>query len=307
MRKVPTLSRMIRSFMSSPTGLLSAIVLSILMVLVILGPHAFGDSATEVDVLHASESASSQHLLGTDSLGRDIALRTLAATRTSILLSLAAVSIAVVAGCTLGGLFAAAGGRVRRWGGILIDTLMSFGDLLLAIAVIAVVGVGAKGAVLAIAVAFTPMFARFAYSLVSSVMVRDYLASARVVGVSRGGITTRYVSRNVADAMAIAAFGAIGEGIMAMSSLSFLGLGVQAPRFDWGQMLTDGVRNFYLNPYAALAPALMITLTGMSVALFGDALARAVNPVLWDERPRWQISRWLGRSPRRTKERITPA
>jgi ABC-type dipeptide/oligopeptide/nickel transport system permease subunit len=172
---------------------------------------------------------------------------------------------------------------------------MSFGDLLLAIVVIAIIGVGARGAVLAIAVAFTPTFARFAYSLVNSVMARDYLASARVVGVRRRWLMQRYVGRNVADAMAVAAFGAIGEGVMAMSSLSFLGLGVQAPTFDWGQMLTDGVRNFYLNPYAALAPAVTITLTGMSLALFGDALARAINPVLWREQPRWRIRRVLAR------------
>src|SRR5690606_1222789 len=81
-------------------------------------------------------------------------------------------------------------------------------------------------------------------------------------------------------------FTTVAEGIMAMSSLSFLGLGIQSPQFDWGQMLTDGVKNFYLNPYAALVPASLILITGLAVNLFGDALARAVNPVLWNERPK---------------------
>lgn len=295
MNERTALRKMLAAFARTPTGIPSSVLILVIAVLAVLGPGAFGDAATNVDVLQASESASSRHLLGTDGLGRDIALRTLAATRTSILLSLSAVAIAVVCGCALGALFAAAGPRVRRFGETLIDTLLSFGDLLLAIVVIAIIGVGAKGAVLAIAVAFTPTFARFAYSLVSSVMARDYLASARVVGVRRRWLMQRYVGRNVADAMAVAAFGAIGEGVMAMSSLSFLGLGVQAPTFDWGQMLTDGVRNFYLNPYAALAPAVTITLTGMSLALFGDALARAINPVLWREQPRWRIRRALTR------------
>jgi ABC-type dipeptide/oligopeptide/nickel transport system permease subunit len=191
----------------------------------------------------------------------------------------------MAAGGLIGGLLAAAGPRVRKIGGGIIDLMMGFGDILLAVIVVAIVGVGVKGAILAIAVAFAPHFARFTFSLVDSIMVRDYIAAAQVVGVGRAGIAGRYVARNIADSMAIVTFSAIGEGIIAMSSLSFLGLGIQSPSFDWGQMLTLGVKNFYINPYAALAPAVLILITGLAVGLFGDALARAVNPVLWSQKP----------------------
>ena len=275
----------IRAFLRSPTGLLSLACLAVLIVLAAIGPYGFGPSATEVNVLQGSQNRSVEHILGTDALGRDIFTRTLAATRLSILYASAAVLFAMVVGGLIGGLIAAGGPRVRKVGGAVIDSMMGFGDILLAVVVVAIVGVGAKGAVLAIGVAFTPHFARFTYSLVDSVMVRDYMSAARVVGVSKSGIGARYVGRNVADSLVIVTFTTVAEGIMAMSSLSFLGLGIQSPQFDWGQMLTDGVKNFYLNPYAALVPAVLILITGLAVNLFGDAVARAVNPVLWNERP----------------------
>lgn len=272
-------------FFKTPTGWFSAIAMVLLAVLAAIGPHGFGDSATEVDMVNASQGRSSEHLLGTDGLGRDILLRTLAATRTSILLGFSAVAIAVVLGCTIGALLAVSGRRIRRLGATAIDTMLSFGDILLGVVVVTILGVGARSAVIAIGVAFTPVFARFSFSLVSSIVVRDYVAAARVTGVRRRSFLSRYIFRNVSDSLAVTSFGAVGEGIIALSSLSFLGLGVQAPSFDWGQMLTDGVRNFYLNPWAALAPAVMIALVGLALSMFGDALARASNPLLRRQEP----------------------
>lgn len=289
-----TWRKMLRAFLTSPTGLVSAIALLGLAVLIVMGPDGFGDSAVTSDMARSGEGPSAAFPLGTDVLGRDILTRALAATRTSIVYASIAILIAMVVGGLIGGLLASAGPRVRRLGGGVIDTLMGFGDILLAVIVVAIVGVGVKGAILAIGVAFTPHFARFTYSLVETVLVRDYIAAARVVGVGRLAIARRYVARNVADSMAIVTFSAVGEGIIAMSSLSFLGLGIQSPSFDWGQMLTDGVENFYLNPYAALAPAVLILITGLAVGLFGDALARAVNPVLWSQRPSLLAGRFAG-------------
>ena len=269
----------LRSLLSTPTGALSGLALLTLAALAALGPDGYGSTATTVDMLVASEGASGEHWLGTDGLGRDILLRTLAATRLSLMLGASAVAIAAVAGAIIGSLLAVSGRRVREIGATAIDTLLSFGDILLGVVIVTILGLGASSAVIAIGVAFTPVFARFSFSLVSSVVVRDYVAAARVVGVRRRSFLSRYVFRNVSDSLSDTVFSAVGEGIIALSSLSFLGLGVQEPDFDWGQMLTDGVRNFYLNPWAALAPAVMIGLTGLALSMFGDALARALNPV----------------------------
>lgn len=299
-KSISPFRRMVQAFLATPTGVLSGVVLLGLTVLVIMGPEGFGAKAVISDLSRSSETGSADFPLGTDALGRDILTRTLAATRLSILYASFAVLIAMVVGGLVGGLLAAGGASVRKVGGAIIDTMMGFGDILLAVIVVAIVGVSAEGAILGIAAAFTPHFARFTYSLVEGVMVRDYMAAASVVGVGRRGLATRYVGRNIMDSFAIVTFTAIGEGIMAMSALSFLGLGIQSPQFDWGQMLTDGVDNFYLNPYAALAPAGMILVTGLSVGLFGDALARSVNPVLWGARPS------LFRRRRRGKPGMTP-
>lgn len=287
-----TSRQIFRAFISTPTGIVSGIILLGLLVLAIMGPEGFGAQAITSDMSRASEGPSADFKWGTDALGRDILTRTLAATRLSIVYATLAVFFAMIVGGAIGGAIAAGGPRVRKIGGGVIDTMMGFGDILLAVVVVAIVGVGAKGAVLAIGIAFTPHFARFTYSLVDSVMVRDYMSAARVVGVGRRGITGRYVGRNVADSLVIVTFTTIAEGIMAMSSLSFLGLGIQSPDFDWGQMLTEGVKSFYLNPYAALVPATLILITGLAVGLFGDALARAVNPILWNERPSLFRSKW---------------
>lgn len=282
-------ARAVRVFLATPTGLFSALVIIGLVILAILGPHGYGPSATSVDMVSASEGASSVHWLGTDGLGRDILRRTLAATRLSLLLGASAVALAVVAGSVIGSLLAVSGRRVRQFGATAIDTLLSFGDILLGVVIVTILGLGAQSAVIAIGVAFTPIFARFSFSLVSSVVVRDYVAAARVVGVRRRSFLSRYIFRNVSDSLAVTVFSAIGEGIIALSSLSFLGLGVQEPDFDWGQMLTDGVRNFYLNPWAAVAPAVMIGLTGLALSMFGDALARALNPIVNASSPEAQV------------------
>jgi peptide/nickel transport system permease protein len=270
----------VRAWLTTPVGLLAPLLLLVLVGLSVVGPHGFDSSATQVNMLEAGEGPSATHLLGTDSLGRDILLRTLAATRISILLGAASVAAGALVGCLLGALLAIAPERVRRLGAGLLDLLLSFGDILLAIVILAILGIGASNAVIAVAVAFTPAFARFTYSLVSSVRARDYVAAARVVGVPRRAFLGRYVFRNISDSLAVTCFSLVGQGILAFAALSFLGLGVQEPHFDWGQMLTAGIRDFYLNAWAAFAPALMIAVTGITFSLFGDALARVSNPLL---------------------------
>lgn len=264
----------------SPSGVIATLLILGLAALAFIGPSGFGPAATTVDMLRASEGPSADHLLGTDGLGRDILARTLAAARLSLALGVSAVAIAVVLGSLIGALLAASGRRVRTIGATIIDTMLSFGDILLGVVVVTILGVGAQGAVIAIGIAFTPIFARFTFALVSSTVARDYVAAARVLGVRRRSILSKYVFRNVSDSIIVTSFSAVGEGIIALSSLSFLGLGVQEPQFDWGQMLTDGVRNFYLNPWAALAPAILIGVTGLALSMFGDALAKATNPLL---------------------------
>jgi len=279
-------SRILAAFLRTPMGVVSAVLLAAILVLAIVGPPLFGGEAETVDVVQANEGPSAEHLLGTNALGQDILARTLAATRLSLLLALGATALAAVVGSLAGALIASAGPRLRRLGAGVIDATLSFGGILLGVFIVAVIGVSALGAMVAVALAFAPAFARFTYSLVVSVNARDYVVAARVVGVGRRGLLTRYVFPNVADSLVVATFTTIAESLIAISALSFLGLGVQYPEYEWGAMLAKGVQAFYITPWAALAPAIMITITGAAFALFGDALARAANPLLWAQRPR---------------------
>lgn len=270
----------IREFLRTPSGVASLALLTILVVLAVPGADGYGAAATEVTMEESSQGPSVDHWFGTDGLGRDIALRTLAATRLTLLLGVSAVAIAVVAGCLIGALLAYSPSLVRKAGATGIDVFLTLGEYLLAIVVVTILGIGASSAVIAIGIALTPGIARFVFTLVSSVTSREYVAAAQVLGVPRRGILRRYIFPNTADSLVVTVSGRIGEGIVALSSLSFLGLGVQSPDFDWGLMLTDGVRSFYLNPWAAVVPATMILVTGLTLAMLGDALARATNPIL---------------------------
>jgi ABC-type dipeptide/oligopeptide/nickel transport system permease subunit len=271
---------MVRELLRTPTGVASLVLLAVLVVLAAPGSDGYGPRATVVDMAESSQGPSGSHWFGTDGLGRDIALRTLAATRMTLLLGVSAVAIAVAAGCLIGALLAYSPPIVRRAGATAIDVMLTLGEYLLAIVVVTILGIGATSAVIAIGVAMTPGIARFVFTLVSSVTAREYVAAARVLGVPRRGILRRYIFPNTSDSLVVTVSGRIGEGIVALSSLSFLGLGVQSPDFDWGLMLTDGVHSFYLNPWAAVVPATMILVTGLTLAMLGDALARASNPIL---------------------------
>jgi oligopeptide/dipeptide ABC transporter ATP-binding protein len=231
--------------------------------------------------MRSGEGPSADFLLGTDRLGRDLLARTVTASRLSLGLALAATAIAGVLGVSLGITIAFATPRLQAAGLRLIEVLLGFPGILLAIFVTAIIGPGVESSVLAIGIAFSPEFARLASTLALSVGGRDYIAAARVLGVGRVRLLRRHVLPNIAETLTIAVFSTTGAALIAISSLSFLGLGVQPPRFDWGRMLVEGVESFYATPIAALAPATMIATTGLALGFFGEALARAMNPLLW--------------------------
>ena len=166
-----------------------------------------------------------------------------------------------------------AGRRAGRVITSVINVAVAFPALLLALFFAVIFGIGAEGALLAIGFASAPAFARLVRTLSASVAGLDYIAAARIAGVSRLRLLTRHVLPNIGEPLIVNATIAAGDALLSFAGLSFLGLGVQAPSYDWGQLLNDGLQGIYTRPAAALAPGVAVVIAGLAFNLFGEALA----------------------------------
>lgn len=263
-----------RAVLTTPVGLTAAVLLVAVALLAVLGPVLWGTSADAVDTSDVLASPSAEHWAGTDNLGRDILARTLVATRLSMVLAVCAIAVAVSAGLLLGAAPYLLGGRAGRLVAAAVNVAVAFPGLLLALFFAVVFGVGATGAVMAIGLAGAPVFARLTQTLVAQVAGRDYVSAARVAGVGRLRILVRHVLPNIAEPLVVNATIGAGGALLAFSGLSFLGLGVQSPAYDWGRLLYDGIGAIYVNPAAALAPGIAVLLAGLAFNLFGESVAK---------------------------------
>jgi peptide/nickel transport system permease protein len=271
----------IRAFRHSPTGIASLAVILLMVLVAIFAPMFLSDQADEQNFEHVYENPSWEYPLGTDSLGRDIFARVLVATRLSLVLALAAAGLGLVIGVGLGGIVPLVGTRVRPVVLRFIDTMLSFPGILKAIFIGAIVGAGTGSAVLGVGFAISFSLARVTSTLAMSVGGRDYVSAAKILGVRRPRLMGRYVFPNIAEPILIAMSVAITAAIVQVSALSFLGLGVQPPSYDWGRLLIEGIDAIYVTPAAALGPAVAIALSAIAFGFFGEAVARALNPRLW--------------------------
>ncbi|WP_245679620.1 dipeptide/oligopeptide/nickel ABC transporter permease/ATP-binding protein [Actinomadura hibisca] len=251
--------------------------LVLIVLLGIVAPWIWGDDATRLTGA-AREGASAAQWLGTDALGRDVLARTLVATRLTLLMTAAATAVAGVLGVLLGTAVWVAGRRVREAGLRLIDVMVSYPAVILALVVAAILGAGRVAAVIGIGIAWTPAFARLTANLAASVAGRDFVATARLLGVPPHKLLTRHLLPNIAEPLLVLLSVAFAGTLTALSGLSFIGLGVQPPSYDWGALLNTGLEALYTNPAEALGPAVAITLTGVLAGFIGDGLAAGLDP-----------------------------
>ncbi|MQS17011.1 dipeptide/oligopeptide/nickel ABC transporter permease/ATP-binding protein [Streptomyces kaniharaensis] len=251
-------------------------MLASLVLLALVGPLVWGETADRPDPSAVLQGPSAVHPFGTDNLGRDLLARVLTATRPSLLLALAAAVLGATAGVLLGASTAVVGTRARRLLASLINLLLAFPALLVALFLAVVLGAGPAGAMLALAVAGVPGFARLAQTLAAAVAGTDHLAAARVLGLRRHRLLVRHVLPNIAEPLMLGATTAAGTALVALSGLSFLGLGVQPPGYDWGQLLNQGLDRVYAQPLPALAPGLAILYAALTFQLLGEVLAGGV-------------------------------
>ncbi|MGW1405615.1 dipeptide/oligopeptide/nickel ABC transporter permease/ATP-binding protein [Streptomyces sp. NPDC002403] len=259
----------------TPVGVTAVTACLLVALVAVLGPVLLGDRAAQVDTDAINQGSSAAHLLGTDQLGRDIAARVVVATRLTLRLTLLAALIGVGGGLLLGVAPAVVGRRAGRLITATVGVLVAFPGLLFLLFLATIFGVGTTGAVFAVGLAMVPPMARLVQNLTASVAGSDYVAAARILGVGRFRLVVRHLLPNIAEPSVLFATQATGGILVAFSGLSFLGLGVQPPQYDWGRLLNEQLNRIFVNPAAALAPGAAIVLTGLMFGLAGEVLAQA--------------------------------
>jgi len=249
-----------------------SVAISVGLGLLLLPALLLNRHAAAIDLDQAFAPPSAVFWLGADALGRDILTRTLVAAPLSICLALIAVATAYTIGVPLGGLTGIGPAWLRDGIARLIQVLLSFPSMLAALVVVTLLGSGGTNAALAVGLAMAPGFARTTQTLTVAVACSDYLAAAKVLGIPAVRRFTHYLLPNIAGPLAVKSAAEAGSALVIIAGFSFLGFGVQAPDYDWGRMLAQGLRALYATPLAALVPGIAITATGLAFNLISDRL-----------------------------------
>ncbi|MET9559408.1 MULTISPECIES: ABC transporter permease [Streptomyces] len=262
---------MVRRVLTLTSGRIAVVILAAIALLAVLGPLLAPQNplATSDNTLAA---ASASHWLGTDYLGRDTFSRLLDGSRVSVLGSLEVALMALVVGA-IPGILSVYLGRTFEWLTLrLADTLVALPFLLFAVAVIALLGNGITQAMLVTGALVSPLFYRVARAATLAVARSPYVEAALIAGASTGWIVRRHVWVKVLPPIAVALAQTIGVGFIIVSSLTFLGIGVQPPAPTWGGLLASDLGYLSYQPWAPLAPAVLIMITVWAGNLLADAI-----------------------------------
>lgn len=249
------------------------VVAAIAIILVgILAPIIATHSPYESDLHNAFLAPSSEHIFGTDKLGRDIFSRVIYGTRISLSAALILVASIFIIGTTLGVLAGYFGGIIDTIIMRISDMMISFPGMVLAIAMAGIMGASVKNAVIAIMVVSWTKYARLSRSLVLKIKETDYIRAAKVSGCKTRHIIMRHIIPNIISTLIVTATTDIGTMILELSSLSFLGFGAQSPQAEWGLMLNEG-RSYMIDcPWLMIYPGLAICIVVVVYNLLGDNL-----------------------------------
>jgi peptide/nickel transport system permease protein len=220
------------------------------------------------------------HALGTDELGRDLLSRMLWGARVSLPVAFVAVAVGLVAGGLIGLVSGYFGGIVDLLLMRLIDALLAFPALILAIAIVAALGPNLTNAMIAIGIVAIPVYARLVRALVLQLKQMEFIAASRSLGATPMRIVVRHVIPNLLTPVIVQVTLSAGFAILAEATLSFLGLGAQVPTPDWGQMINSGATFLENDPWLAIVPGAAISITVFSFNLLGDSLRDALDPRL---------------------------
>jgi peptide/nickel transport system permease protein len=267
-----------RLLLGNPVTVVSAVLLTIVAVVAIgaewIAPYGIND----VDVPSALQGPSGSHPFGTDELGRDVLSRVLVAVQASMQVAVVSVAFAVIVGVTIGVIAGYRGGWVDAVFMRVVDVMFAFPVLLLALAIVAILGPGITTTMLAIGVVYTPIFARVSRASTLSVRVEPYVAVSRSMGAGHGYVLARHVLPNIAAPLIVQTSLSLAFAILSEAALSFLGLGIQPPEPSLGRMIFDSQGFVTLAWWMAVFPGAAIFVIVLAFNLFGDGLRDVLDP-----------------------------
>lgn len=277
-RLTTSIGRFIRT---KPLGAFGAGVVLLVVVMAIAAPLFAPKDPSQTSLIDSLRAPSASYPLGTDRNGRDMLSRIIYGARTSMGIGLGAVALGITVGAAVGLIGGYLGGITDTLLQRLVDMLMAFPTIVLAMAIVAAAGITYSNIILAIGVTIMPSTARVVRSAVLTVRGLQYIDAAGALGAPDWRIILRHVLPNVAPPIIILTSVVLGQAIISEATLSFLGLGVQEPRPSWGAMLSGNAQRYIEEaPWLVIFPGLALAIVVFSFNMFGDALRDALDPRL---------------------------
>ncbi len=267
-----------RLLLRNPVTVVSAVVLGIVVFVAVAANWITPFGVNDVDVPSALRPPSADHWFGTDELGRDVLSRVLVATQASMRVAVVSVAFAVIVGVTVGIVAGYRGGWVDTVFMRVVDVMFAFPVLLLALAVVAILGPGTTTTILAVGIVYTPIFARVARASTLSVRVEPFVQMSRAMGTGNLYILTRHIVPNIAGPLIVQTSLSLAFAILSEAALSFLGLGIQPPQPSLGRMIFDSQGFVTMAWSMAVFPGAAIFVIVLAFNLVGDGLRDVLDP-----------------------------
>jgi len=267
-------------FVRRRTAVLGLVVLTIVISIAVLAPWISPYSPTDQDLLNRLNPPNNAHWFGTDLYGRDVLSRIVWGARVSLIVGVLSILVAASAGTFIALLLSFASPVADSIVMRLVDIMMVFPPLVLAIALVAIIGPGLLNIIIAVAIASTPQFARVVRSEILTIREYDYIEAARAIGASNTRILTNHIMRSIWSPVIVIASLQVANAILLEATLSFFGLGVSTPTASWGYMISTGRSYLMIAPWLSLIPGVFILMTVLSLNLLGDGLRDALDPRL---------------------------
>jgi peptide/nickel transport system permease protein len=274
------MKRMISVFIGRPLPVIGLVIIVLLILVAIFAPLLAPYPPDKMDIINKLQQPSSEHWLGTDSLGRDTLSRIIYGSRTSLIIGISVMAISSIAGTVLGLVAANFGGAIYHVIMRFMDALMAFPMLLLALLVASLLGAGMLNVIIALGIGMIAAPCRLMCGVVMSVKQNDYVLSARAMGMSNLRLMFQEILPNAFPPLLVMITISIGAVILAEAGLSFLGIGITPPTATWGGMVNDGYKFITTHPVLAISPGVAIMLIVFGFNMLGDGLRDALDPKL---------------------------